>query len=965
MITSIVPNVIYQKLDSGLYFEGGLIHRNFWLGVQLTIMEIPASILVLTKLCAPATRLRMVPRPRLLERLTAETGAPLVLVSAPAGYGKTTLLAAWRQSLLQNGAAVAWYALDASDDDPLLFGSYLVASLEQALGPTSGLAQVAQLLRFSPEVDLQRILSAVINAVASNDRHCVLVLDDYHLIGLPAIHKAIAFLLEHLPGNMRVAIGSRTTPPLPLARLRVRRQLLEIRPADLRFTKDETAQFLNAIMKLDLSPGLVAALEERTEGWAAGLQLAALSLSDRPDKEGFIASFTGGNRYLVNYLLEEVFNRQPEETRSFLLQTSILKRLCASLCDALLHQAAGSQEAIARLEQANLFMLPLDDAGSWYRYHHLFRDFLQARLQKLHPDRLAGLHRTASEWHAAHGSRHEAVGHAIQSQDWAYAAALVEQQGVDLALRGEFSTLYEWSSAFPEEVMQVSPSLCLFQANALAVGYRQKNRSKVEARLRQVEQAAQVQEDGPVGQLLRGQAATTRAILEAVTPDPTIDPSAQFLLAQKALDLLSDEDPARSAVALSIGYAHLALHDAAAGCKALEDARQLALASCNYFGVIEAAFHQARLAHALGQLSRAVDICLRGRADAAMILPNVEPELPAAGCLDIALGCVQLEQDALEEAERNLLAGLDRVGWGMNPYYLMIACLALFRLREIQGHPAEAVEYLTRLEEAWPDIAFCTRSVRILHKAQNASQDPAVRAAAAAWCRDFYPPSGDDVLMPGMGPLGAAEARYQAYLAWARLQVISGGAHTALPYIERQLDLARTHGLTTRLIELSLVEAQARHAQHDERRAREAFERALIAAQPSGYVRSFDGGAVLTQLLVDAASGGACRDDARRILSVIGAPVSPVVSLKDVTKAAFRADNGAVLSQREMDVLRLMAEGASNQAIAERLVITVGTVKSHINHILNKLNASNRTAAVARARQLGWLDIKDNPVLVN
>ena len=916
-----------------------------------------ASTLMLTKLCAPAERLRIIPRTRLLEQLTPETGTHLVLVCAPAGYGKTTLLAEWRQSLLQNGVAVAWYALDASDDDPLLFGSYLVASLEQVLGPMSGLAHVAQLLRFSPEVELQRILPAVINAVASNDRNCVLVLDDYHLISVPAIHNAVAFLLDHLPVNMRIAIGSRADPPLPLARLRVRDHLLEIRPADLRFTKDETAQFLNAIMKLDLPPGLVAALEERTEGWAAGLQLAALSLSDRSDKEGFIASFTGGNRYLVNYLLEEVFNRQSEETRSFLLQTSILKRLCASLCDALLRQPAGSQEAIARLEQANLFMMPLDDEANWYRYHHLFRDFLQTRLQKLYPDRLATLHRAASEWHAVHGSLHEAVEHAIQSRDWVYAAALVEQQGINMALRGEFSTLYEWSSAFPEEVMQVCPSLCLFQANALAVSYRQKNRSKVEARLRQVEQAAEAQEDGQVGQLLMGQASTTRAILEAVTPDPTIDPHAQFLLAQKALDLLSDQDPARSAVALSIGYAHLALHDAAAGFKAMEDARQLALASYNYFGAIEATFHQARLAHAQGQLQRAVEICLRGRAEASAILPNSEQELPAAGCLDIALGCIQLERDQLEEAERNLLAGLDLVGWGMNPYYLMIACLALFRLREIQGRLAEAIEYLARLEEAWPDIAFCARSARILHNLQNAPQDPAVREEASAWSRDFYPPGGEDAPLPGMGPLGAAEARYQAYLNWARLQVLNGNAHTALPYLERQLDLARTHGLTTRLIELSLIEAQARHAQRDDKRARESLERALTVAQPAGYLRIFDGGVALTHLLVDAANGNTCRDYARKILSVIGAPVSSDGEPKDVAKSTFQADHGAPLSQREMDVLRLMAEGASNQAIADRLVISVGTVKSHINHILNKLNASNRTEAVARARPLGWLDI--------
>lgn len=920
-------------------------------------MDTHASTLVFTKLRVPAVRPRIIPRARLVEKLTAETGASLTLVCAPAGYGKTTLLAEWSQALLQNGNAVAWYSLDASDDASILFGSYLVASLVQALGPVGGLEHAAQLLRSSPEVDLQRVLPAVINAVAASDRNCVLVLDDYHLISVPVIHSAVVFLLEHLPVNMRVAIGSRSDPPLPLARLRVRGQLIEIRPADLRFTRDETAQFLNAIMKLDLPPGLVASLEERTEGWVAGLQLAAISLFGRPDQEGFVASFTGGNRYLVDYLLEEVFDRQSEETRSFLLHTSILKRLCASLCDALLRQTSGSEAAIARLEQANLFMLPLDDEGIWHRYHHLFRDFLQTRLQKLYPDRLAALHRAASEWHAARGSLHEAVEHAIQSRDWQYAADLVQQQGVALALRGEFSTLYEWSSAFPEEVMRACPSLCLFQANALAVGYRRQNRSKIEARLQQVEQAAAAQEDEQIGRLLLGQATTTRVILEAVTPDPVIDPYAQFPLAQKALDLLSDEDPARSAVALSKGYAHLALHDAAAGFGAMEEARRLALACHNDFGFVEAAFHQSRLAHAQGQLQRAADICLQGRTEASVILTRSDQELPAAGCLDIALGCVQLEQNHLEEAEQNLIAGLELVGWGMNPYYLMTACLALFRLREIQGRPAEAVEYLTRLEEAWPDVSFCTRSARVLHALQAAPQDATVLSEAVAWSRDFYPSAYDGAPLPGLGPLGAAEAYYLAYLAWARIQVTIGNARTALPYLERQLDLARTHGLTTRVIELSLVEALAQHAEGNNRRVREALDRALAAAQPAGYLRIFDGGATLTYLLGDAAKGGVHRDYVEEILSVIGAPACMDRGQKGRETPALLTDLGTDLSERELEVLRLVAEGASNQVIAERLVITVGTVKSHINHILGKLNASNRTEAVARARQLGWLDI--------
>ena len=327
------------------------------------MMDILALPLILTKIRVPTPRPRIVSRARLMERLTLEAGTDLTLVCAPAGYGKSTLLAEWSQSLRQAGVAVAWYALDASDDDPIPFGAYLVASLSQALSPTAELAYLTQLLRASPELDLQQMLPSLINAIATSDRDCVLILDDYHLIGAPAIHSGLAFLLAHLPQNMHIVIGSRADPPLPLARLRARGQLLELRAADLRFTADETATFLNEVMRLDLSPQLIEALGDRTEGWIAGLQLAALSLSGRTDKAGFIAAFTGSHRYLVEYLLEEVVNRQSTEAQAFLQATSILDRLCGPLCDAILGEASGSAATLDQLEQTNLFVVALDDAG--------------------------------------------------------------------------------------------------------------------------------------------------------------------------------------------------------------------------------------------------------------------------------------------------------------------------------------------------------------------------------------------------------------------------------------------------------------------------------------------------------------------------------------------------------------------------------------------------------------------------
>jgi LuxR family maltose regulon positive regulatory protein len=354
------------------------------------------SPLVLTKIRVPAIRLRLVTRPRLLEMLESQNGERFTLVSAPAGYGKTTLLKEWAQVLLGKGMALAWYSLDASDDDPIPFSAYLIGSLAQALGDSSELQHLQQLMRTSPEMDIQKIVQLTINAILLSKRDSVLILDDYHLISSPKVHLAVAYLLEHLPENMRVVIGSRTDPPLPLGRMRARGDMLEIRMDQLCFTESETEIFLNDLMQLFLSGNEVFSLRERTEGWIAGLQLAALSLSGRDDKEKVIESFSGSSRLLKDYLFEEVFARQTRQEQTFLLTTSILERMCAPLCEVLLSSHSGSGEILKKLEQANLFVVALDEEGIWYRYHHLFGEFLRNRLDKEDPGRIAALHRAAS-----------------------------------------------------------------------------------------------------------------------------------------------------------------------------------------------------------------------------------------------------------------------------------------------------------------------------------------------------------------------------------------------------------------------------------------------------------------------------------------------------------------------------------------------------------------------------------------
>jgi LuxR family transcriptional regulator, maltose regulon positive regulatory protein len=921
----------------------------------------PVSPLILTKIRVPAPRPRIVPRARLLESLTFETGTALALICAPAGYGKSTLLTEWSQSLLRSDVAVAWYALDPSDNDPVLFGSYLVASLAHALGPISELAHASQLLRSSPELDWQRILPIVINAIASLERDCIVILDDYHVINTPTVHSGVAFLLEHLPANMHIVIGSRSDPPLSLARLRARRQLLELRAAALRFTATEATSFLNDVMRLELAPEMIELLKERTEGWIAGLQLAALSLAGRADKADFISSFTGSHRYLVEYLLEEVVSRQSETIQSFLRMTAILDRLCGPLCDALRGESAGSAVLLAQLEQTNLFVVALDDEGYWYRYHHLFRDFLQVQLRATQPERVADLHRAASEWYAAHGFLREAVQHAFQTSDWEYAATLVEQHCFTLIMHSDIATIYEWCSAFPEEVMQTHPLLGLHQCWAWVFSFRRQNRSKIEARLQQVAQAVAFIEDAQVIRLLTEQAAVIQSFLR-MAPDPAVDPRADLILAQRTLGAYPTDDPGRFSTLLTTAYIHLALHEAQSAQPAYEAARQIALSEHLYFGIAESTFNLARLAHSQGQLRRAAALCREGQTDIAALLAHPAQDLPAVGSLDIALGCVLLEQDHLVEAEQHLLRGFDLIGGGLNPNYLFTACVALFRLGEIQGHSAEALAYLTRLEESWPDVAFCTRGLRIEQALRSAPQDSTTRAEAGAWCEDFASALRERVVPFGLGPFGAAEVYYLSTLIWISVQIAIGNASTAHVYLEQQLEIAEAHGLQQRVIELSLLDALAARSVDDDQHAWVVLERALVLAQPEGYVRSFDQGIALNRLLKEAAGRSIFPDYIERLLAVSdrvqkleGGPLGSVD--QSGVAGATALESGERLSERELEVLRLMARGASNQAIADQLVITVGTVKSHINHILGKLEARNRTEAVARAREQGLLEI--------
>lgn len=922
-------------------------------------MDEQYSQLIHTKLCIPRLRSRIVDRKRLMERAAPEPGVVLTLVSAPAGYGKTTLMVELSQALAEAGTAVAWYALDSSDNDPNLFGSYLLASLGQALQIDSDLGSAARLLRSSTEDSLEKTLPAIINGLASRNRGCLLVLDDYHHITSPAIHSALTFLLDHAPHDLHVIIGSRSDPPLPLARLRARGQMAEIRAADLRFTRQETAQFLNETMRLGLPSETVAAIEASTEGWITGLQLAALSIMGRPQESPAVSSFDASNRYLVDYLLQEVVERQPADLQEFLLSTSILDRLCSPLCDAILDGRLDSGSVLHQLEHANLFLISLDEKGYWYRYHHLFRDFLRARLKQRDPSRIPHLHQAASDWYSSQQLLREAVSHALEARDWDYAAGVVEQHGLQMFMRSEIAILHKWCEGFPEEVFSAHPLLCILQGWALGLSYRQEHRGQVEIRLQQAEQAASALADKQRGRWLTGQAALVRLSLSLI-PDPTADPERARVLAKGALDILPGNDPGRSLATSALGYAYLSLQDIPLARRTLEEYRSQALAGGFYYGAIAATFHLASLAYYQGQPKRAMELCDEVQASIAAVVASPEKDLPAIGSLDVIRGCILLEKNRLEEAERVLLHGLGLVGWTNNPFIRMIACLALFRVHQIGGRNEEAVRFLQDIEGAWPDIAFLTRGSKLVHQVRRDPDNPQTLAQVESWCTGISWSFGEDMRLPGVGPMGGAQAYYLASLIWVQAKVLMGKPEETLSYLGRQRRVAEEQGLVHRLIELSLAEAQARKAMGEDQRAFQLLEHALTLAQTAGCLRVFDQGPALTRLLKEAAHHGIDRGHVEDILRAIDASPGqvpeqhgrPAVS---VNRLADTEGYLEPLSEREMEVLRLMARGASNQDTADRLMITVGTVKSHVNHILGKLGVHNRLEAVARAREMGIL----------
>jgi LuxR family transcriptional regulator, maltose regulon positive regulatory protein len=914
--------------------------------------------LLSTKLYIPPTRPQLVLRPRLIERLNESLHRKLTLISAPAGFGKTTLVSEWIASCTR---PVAWLSLDEGDNDPTRFLAYLVAALQTVVANIGeGVLRVLQ----SPQPPTESILTALLNEITTISPNFILVLDDYHVINAKPIDLALNFLIEHLPVQMHLVIITREDPDIPLARLRARDQLNELRAVDLRFTSHEAAEFLNQVMGLDLSAEEVAALEARTEGWIAGLQLAALSMRGREDVPRFIRSFAGDNRYIVDYLVEEVLQRQPERVRSFLLQTSILDRLSGPLCDAVTDQEEGNV-LLEALERGNLFVVPLDDKRHWFRYHHLFAEVLQAHLIEERPDQVSSLHRRASEWYEHNGSPADAIRHALAAEDFERAAGLVEMIWPAMDGRFQSATWLGWVKALPDELVRTRPVLSVAYAWALLNGGELE---AGEARLRDAEQWLDTTAD--MSQRPEALSAETRpersrrmvvvdkvqfrslpasiATARAYHAQALGDIPGSVKYARRALDLLPEGDhlrrgPAAALLGLSqwasgeLEAAHQALADAMAG---FQMAGNMHFAISVTYGLADIKIAQGRLREAISTYKRSLHIVAQ------------QGESLVRGTADLYLGLsgLYLEQGDEEAARQHLLRSEELGEQAALPDWPYRFRLAQARIKEIQGDLDGALNLLEEAERFYyrgpvPDVHPIAALKARVWVAQGRLTE------ALGWVGERGLSPDDDL----------SYLHEFEHITLARLLIAQSkrdheerSTHSmreAIELLERLLKAAEEGGRMGSVIGILVLQALAYEAHGDVASALQFLERALILAEPEGYVRIFvDEGLPMATLLREASKHSITPNYVSQLRAAFGKVEHLIGNITPVTPLLIEP-----LSERELQVLRLLGTELDGPEIARELMVSLNTMRTHTKNIYNKLGVNSRRAAVRRAQELDLL----------
>ncbi|MHB0877669.1 MAG: LuxR C-terminal-related transcriptional regulator [Anaerolineae bacterium] len=888
--------------------------------------------LLATKLFPPRLRPDSVARPRLWQRIEQGTAAPLTLVAAPAGSGKTTALAEW---LAHTRLPVAWVSLDEGDDDPARFWRYVVAALRR-VNPSLGAGVRASLGTATPLAP-EAIATLLANDVVRQGERLVLALDDLHVVEAQAIHAALAYLIDHMPPQLHLLVATRSDPPWPLFRWRARGQLAEIRATDLRFSADEAAEMLNERIGLGLSPADVAALAERTEGWATGLQLAALTLRGRTDAAAVIRAFTGDDRYVLDYLLGEVLQRQPEPLQRFLLRTSVLERLCGPLCDAVTGEGEG-QERLEALERANLFLVPLDGERRWYRYHRLFVDLLRSRLRSLPRPEVRALHRRASAWLQSHGYTTEAVGQALAGEDAETAARLIEAVGSETLLRGEINTVLGWLAQLPPGLVAARPHLALDRAWALVLSGAL---AEAEPALEAAEAVAAAMPPGLADDVLgeadalRGHSARQRG-----------DVAAAAALSRRALQRLpAGARTMRGLAALNLGLARWMSGDLEGAETALSEAAMATQQGGDRGLAVVAVGVLGQVFEMRGHLRQAAETYER-----ALTLGGAGESLPPfAGLALVGKAGVLWEWDRLDEAEAMALRGLELGRSGGHVETQAGAYSTLAAIAGARGAPDAA---LALLDQAEHDLAgrlppLLCASMRIARAGVRLSQGDTWEAERAL---DRHPVTGEGALSP-QDEL-ALLLRARLLIARGRATPDGSEAREALPILERVGVAAQAAGRGRLAIEVLVLRSLALQAAGNLPEALATLDRALTLAEGEGFVRVFaDEGGPMARLLQLVAGRGTHASYVTRLLGAMGIEVAE----GEGSAGSHAAPLVESLSPREVEVLRLLAVGASNREIADRFVISIYTVKKHVSNVFGKLGVASRTQAVARARELGLL----------
>jgi LuxR family maltose regulon positive regulatory protein len=914
-----------------------------------------ADTLIRTKLHLPFTRPDLVSRPRLQARISEGLARPLTLIAAPAGFGKTTLVAA---SVAACGMPVAWLSLDKDDNQVERFLRYLVAALQEAVGSIG--SEAAQLLTAAGPADPEAVLTRLINDLETIGQEIALVLDDYQFVRSPAVHEAVAFLLDHCPKPLHLVIASRSDAPLPITRLRARGQSVELRGADLAFTEVEAAQFLNEVMGLGLDAESVAALAARTEGWIAGLQMAALSMRDRQDVAGFIAGFSGTNRYILDYLLEEVLAGQPPQIRRFLLATSILGRLTAPLCEAVLagdegegdDRSAGvdapwagrSAATLDYLERANLFLVPLDDERTWYRYHHLFAELLRAQLQRsLGAEGVAQLHIRAAEWLAQNGSILEAIHHASAAADEERVERFIEQHYREMVTRGEMSGYRFWTGRLSKELVYRRPWLCIYEAYSHS-WFGELN--QVDLCLEAAEKHLQSDRSAPDVRVMQTYLAYIKSRVTAMRGD--LHRAIEFCLAARryvpAGNLALEFD-----TRVTLGYEYFLIGDYANAGQILNEVIRSSITVGATIYAVAASCILARLYAAQGRLHKTHDTY----QIAAQWIPEAgEGHRDATALVAAGMADLSCEWNDLDAALAHAQQGLAWLPFWGKPDDMVLASVTLARIHLARGntHEAErAVDEAVRLAQTRGVFAEARRAVEVAQVNLWLAQGDL--RAAGRWAASLEERYGFENEL--------------AHITRARVCIAQNKPGEALRLFSHLEETARTAGRMGRVIEALLLRALALQATGDSHRAELALSECLALAEPAGYVRVFlDAGRPIQLLLaqwVARAGPGPLHDYATRLLSQFEAEPHPVAAVHEPASPAGDPSTGAgealiePLSERQLEVLRLVALGRTNKEIARQLVISPGTVKAHTASIYRKLDVANRTEAVARARQLGIL----------